>query len=77
MGGFYGRLEQALGTVVSLVSERVMRGGGDFREEILREGHCCTGFSIEGRHGVNPDETRSLSTFIYHNQLVRMLSKSR
>ena len=28
MGGFYGRLEQALGTVVSLVSERVMRGGG-------------------------------------------------
>ncbi len=35
MGGFYGRLEEALGTEVSIVSERAMRG--DFREEVLRD----------------------------------------
>lgn len=35
MGGFYGRLEEALGTEVDVVSERAM--SDDFSREVLRD----------------------------------------
>ena len=35
MGGFYGKLEEALGTEIDIVSERAMRD--DFSKEVLRD----------------------------------------
>ena len=35
MGGFYGKLEEALGTEIDIISERAM--GDDFSKEVLRD----------------------------------------
>ena len=35
MGGFYGKLEEALGTEIDIVSERAMRD--DFSKEVLKD----------------------------------------